>query len=117
MKTVRTTAGTVDAQARDTANWYACNDLQPPGPPSFHIIGEVEVPNPGIDVHLSEHVPQGINPTILLLELALVQKPGLWPQMVVHKHVRFEKTNIAYKEVEILSHSTLIAKVPVEDVF
>jgi len=54
MKTVRTTSGVVAIQANNTANWYAWNNLQPPGPPSFHLIGDVEVPNPGVDVHLAD---------------------------------------------------------------
>ena len=116
MATVTTEAGVVAIDASKTSNWYAWNNLMPPPPPSFHVIGEVEVPNPGVDAFLFEHVPQGINPQIILLDLVLIQRPGIWPQHVVRKQVRFDKWRATYKEVQILLNGTVIADIPVHDI-
>jgi hypothetical protein len=47
-------------QKIDTRDWYAWNNLQPPGPVSFHVTGEVLVPNPGVHPLLVPKNPQGI---------------------------------------------------------
>lgn len=59
------------------------NDTMPPKPDTFHMVGEVQVPNPGVEVLLAPRTPQGINPQTLLLTLLLVQRAGVWPQLVV----------------------------------
>ena len=33
-----------------TRDWYPWNNLMPPPPDDFHVVGEVYVPNPGVDV-------------------------------------------------------------------
>lgn len=48
------------------------------------VSGLVRVGNPGIKAVLSYAVPQGTNPRILLLRLDLVQRPGIWPSVVVY---------------------------------
>jgi hypothetical protein len=62
--------------------------------------------------------PQGINPDILLMDLILVQKPGIWPQWVTWVPARYDKilVNSTYKRVEIFCEGNKIADVPVEDV-
>jgi hypothetical protein len=100
----------------DSRDWYAWNDLQPPGPPRFHLTGEVLVPNPGVHPLLVRKAPQGINPTILLLDLLLKQEPGLWPQVMVWLPARYDKTPGYYRQVQIFSQGTLIADLPVQDV-
>lgn len=101
------------AQSRD---WYAWNDLQPPTPDYFHITGEVNVANPGVDPMLVPTEPQGPNPTILMLDLYLCQRPGNWPQVLVWKSVRYDKkiTN-GYAEVQIMCDGKAIATVDVEN--
>jgi plastocyanin len=99
-----------------TTGWYAWNNRMPPGPPSFHIIGEITVPNPGVDVLLTERVPQGINPQIILLALHLVQRPGLWPQHVAVKQAHFEKYRAAYSEADVFFGTSSIAHLKVVDV-
>lgn len=99
-----------------TSNWYAWNDLMPPGPPDFHVIGDVKVANPGVDPVLHARVPQGINPKILLLNLFLVQRPGIWPQIEVVKQVRYDRTNITYEQVQVFCGEKVIADIKVEDV-
>ena len=99
-----------------TSNWFAWNNIQPPGPPSFHIIGEVQVPNPGIDVLLTKRSPQGINPQVILLDLHLMQRPGLWPQHVAIKQAHFEEWRARYSEADVLIGGSIIAHVPVVDI-
>ncbi len=102
-------------QARD---WYAWLDLMPPSPDDLHVIGEVSVSNPGVDPILVTRTPQGINPRILLLDLLLCQRPGIWPQVLVWKQARFDKTGrvLRYDQVDIFCGDRVIASVTVEDV-
>ncbi|NUM53020.1 MAG: hypothetical protein HUU46_05195 [Candidatus Hydrogenedentes bacterium] len=99
-----------------TRDWYAWNNLMPPKPDDFHVTGEVQVGNPGIEVLLTPRTPQGINPTILILDLILVQLPGVWPQVVVWKPVRYDKNNATYKQVQIFYRACEVANIPVVDV-
>ena len=98
--------------------WYAWTNLQPPSPNSFHVIGEVLVPNPGVKAILTPKEPQGINPTILLLDLVLVQQPGFWPQVITWTQARYDKIVIGspYKAVQVFSDGAPIAEVPVEEI-
>ncbi len=59
--------GTVLENCVDTRNWYAWNNQMPPPPDDFHVVGEVEVPNPGVEVRLVERVPAG-NQSCLLVD-------------------------------------------------
>lgn len=104
-----------DAQTQD---WYAWINLMPPPPDDFHVVGEVYVPNPGVDPFLTPRVPQGTNPTILQLDLYLCQQPGIWPQVFVWKPVRYDKVgrNFGYERVEVFCGEERIADFPVETV-
>lgn len=62
----------------------------PPTPDFVHVVGEVSVPNPGVDAELTYREPQGINPAILLLDLRLHQRPGFWSQVMTWKPVRYD---------------------------
>ncbi|MEX2112987.1 MAG: hypothetical protein WD845_07360 [Pirellulales bacterium] len=99
-----------------TRNWYAWNDLQPPKPDVFHIVGEVQVPNPGVNPMLVPKVPPGFNHRILLLDLILVQLPGNWPQMVTWKPVQFSRVNVTYDSVDVYYRNELVVTVPVDDI-
>ena len=71
----------------------------------YYVGGEVLVGNPGIEALLYYRVPQGINPKILMLDLVLIQRPGVWPQVetwVSAKYIRMGKPG-QYTDVEILS--------------
>ena len=49
--------------------------------------------------------PQGINPAILMLDLHLVQKPGMWPQVLAVAHARYDRycrRARRHKSVEVL---------------
>jgi hypothetical protein len=99
-----------------TRDWYAWNNLMPPRPGVFHLVGEVQVVNLGVDVVLALRTPQGTNPRVLLLDLILVQQPGIWAQIVMWKQARYEKINVAYDRVEIFHDNQTIASIPVDNV-
>ena len=108
----------INSKTVNTRNWHAWNNLMPPPPYSFFVVGEVEVPNPGVEALLVPKVPQGTNPAILMLDLHLIQKPGVWPQNVTWVQARYEKiiTGKQYSEVEIFYNNQRIALIPVIDV-
>jgi hypothetical protein len=67
------------------------------------VAGDVRVGNPGIEAVLHYAVPQGINPKILVLDLSLKQRPGVWPAVETWdstKYVRISKPG-QYDQVEI----------------
>ncbi len=100
----------------NTRHWYAWNDTQPPKPSALHLIGEVEVANPGVIPTLVPRVPQGFNPRILLLDLHLVQSPGIWPQIVVWKQASHMQIHADYDSVSIFFEGNVIADLPVKRV-
>lgn len=108
----------VSCEGVATRDWYAWNNLMPPKPDDFHIVGEVQVGNPGIVAMLCPREPQGINPDILLMDLILVQQPGIWPQRVVWVTARYDKVlvNSTYTSVTVFCEDTQIIDVPVENV-
>ena len=61
----------------DARDWYAWINRMPPKPDGLHVIGEVFANNAGVQAELRVREPQGINPDILLLDLHLVQRPGM----------------------------------------
>ena len=110
--------GVVPCKGVETRDWYAWNNLMPPKPDDFHVVGEVLVGNPGIQAVLTPKEPQGINPDILLLEMFLIQQPGIWPQVQTWVPARYDKIlqNSTYKSVEVFCGDDVIATVPVVDV-
>jgi len=101
-----------------TAHWYAWLDLMPPTPDHLLVTGEVLVANPGVQPMLVVHEPQGINQRVLMLDLLLCQQPGMWPQILVWKPVKFRRTGRAlrYDQVDILCGGQIIVSIPVEDI-
>jgi hypothetical protein len=101
-------------------DWYAWINTQPIGPPAIHVIGGIEVGNPGIDVLLTKRSPTGFNPAILMLDVSLYQKPGMWPQMMTCASARYDETlpnnPKAYSAVEIFHDGKLIAKIDSIDI-
>lgn len=116
MADARVEAQVLSVPKVDTRDWYAWNNLQPPGPARFHVTGEVLVPNPGVHPLLVPKTPQGINPTILLLDLLLKQEPGIWPQIVVWMPARYDKQPAYYRQVQIFFGQQVIADLPVHDI-
>jgi hypothetical protein len=71
---------------------------------AYYVSGNVLVGNPGIEAVLRYRIPQGINPKILMLNLVLIQRPGVWPQVqtwVSARYVAMGKPG-QYTDVEIL---------------
>ncbi|MBX3305908.1 MAG: hypothetical protein KF751_07625 [Nitrospira sp.] len=103
----------------DTRNWRAWIDLMPPKPGDFQVTGEVYASNPGIRPELTPSIPQGINPAILMLDLKLVQQPGMWPQVMTWAKVNYKESmgpkSHRYSEVEIRSNGESIAQIKVEE--
>ena len=108
----------VPCEGKPTRGWYAWNNRMPTGPGSFHVIGEVQVGNPGIVAILTPRVPQGINPKILLLDLHLRQRSGIWPQVVTWATARYDSEipKPPYSEVQVFCGKEEVAHVPVEDI-
>ncbi len=103
-----------------TRKWYAWNDLTPPKPDYFHVTGEVLVANPGIQGELLERVPQGFNPSILLLDLHLTQRPGIWAQQTTWAQCRYDSLLITgwskYAAVEIHFNGNIIVTIQVDEI-
>lgn len=118
MADVKTEGSCIPCQKVDSKDWYAWINLMPPPPDDFHVVGEVLVPNPGVDPLLVPKNPQGINPEILLMDLLLIQRPGIWPQHLVWKQARYDKIGrgFKYREVDVFCGQENIARIKVEEV-
>ncbi len=65
------------ANAPRTRSWKALEGRQPQGPLTLYVSGEFETRNSNQTPQLREAVPQGINPTILILNLTVTEgEPG-----------------------------------------
>ena len=106
----------VSCKHAETQDWYAWIDTTPPKPDELHVIGEIKVGNPGIYAVLRKKAPQGINPRILLLDLLLIQKPGIWPPQVTCIAVRYDAviTGRGFSEVDVFCENEIIAQIPVD---
>jgi len=97
-------------------NMAAWNNKMPPGPGSLIVTAQVEVPNPGVEPMLVVAVPQGINPAILILDLYMCQKPGIWPQVVCEKPVRHDQgINPLYTQVDIRCGGDIVGSADIFD--
>ena len=106
----------VETRQIKTQNWYAWINKMPPPPDTLYVRGEVEVSNPGVEVALYKRQPQGINPAIILLDLFLIQRPGIWPAMVTLKTAAYEEVgrNLTYATAEVFQQGESVASIPVE---
>ena len=104
----------------ETKEWYAWVNLMPPKPDDFHVTGEILVGNPGIQTQLCVREPQGNNPNILLLDLHLFQRPGMWPQVMTWVQARYDRIltpgSLKYEQVEIFLDNESIAQISVDEV-
>lgn len=86
------TARAMDAKKNPAdEQWSAWINEMPLSPRTLQVNGWVTVPNPGVLVSLRRSVPQGFNPAILLLDLETVQLPGIWPTVLMTKHVAYDE--------------------------
>lgn len=75
--------------APESRGWYAWNDLMPPRPNFINVIGEVLLAHPGVHAELLYRSPQGINPSILLLDLRLTELAAAGEDPTTWKTVRY----------------------------
>ncbi len=118
MANTKSDGAVLECSGITTRDWYAWLNLMPPGPCQLHVSGEIQVPNPGVDPLITPREPQGINPAVFLLDLYLVQRPGLWPDVLVWKQVRYDKvlpSKQEYSEVQIFCGDIVIATIPVQE--
>ena len=110
----RATAQTNDVQTR---GWHAWIDRMPPAPARLHVVGEVEVGNPGIAALLvSRDAPDAVAGS-LQLHLYLAQRPELWPQVMVWVNASYEKVLIpddpSIDTVEVFYGGSCLVRLPV----
>jgi hypothetical protein len=102
--------------APNTRNWSA-NELSDLVGRHYHIEvhGEVETSATNYSPKLAEHVPQGINPRILLLDLTIVKTAEFGGQIVEYHKVAFEHPTSGhqYDEVDILFDGEIIERIKV----
>jgi len=81
----------------------------------FQLIGEVKVPNLGVEILVAAADPQGFNPEILMLDLHLVQRSGAWPMQEVWKQAVYRRPIGAagYTNADILCDGRSVAFVEV----
>jgi hypothetical protein len=97
------------------SGWKAWHDNQPPGPATLHVTGECTFPTTGYSVELKPHHPQGINPSIYLMDKIVQEPTGNVAQVVTVVKVHYrEVTNAKYSEIHILTDNVHI---PVEEVW
>jgi hypothetical protein len=97
------------SEKHNCKNWSAVHDFMPPRPARLKVRGECTFPTPGFKVTLKKAVPQGINPTILILEKIVVKPTGIEPQIVTTIPVEYEETtDQPTKEVVIMPDDTKI---------
>ena len=101
--------------SKASPGWYAWLDTMPPGPNHLHVVGDVLVSNPGVLAVLTMREPQGTNPKILILDLSLVQQPGMWPAVMSHAQSRFDRFLPSgpspYQSVEVYLGATKIVTI------
>lgn len=102
----------------ETRDWYAWTNLMPPPPDELHVVGEVLVANPGVVPSLVPRRPPAKGKKTLQLDLVLVQQPGIWPQVLTWKPVRYDKVLLGKgpDTIEIFCGDEKIATIPVQDV-
>jgi hypothetical protein len=83
-------------------SWSAILDKMPPERPRLTVKGICTCPTGGFKPSLKKAIPQGINPSILILDLEAVAPTGIVNQMVTDSEVTYrEDDSPNYQEVEI----------------
>ena len=115
-ETVHKDHGVISDDGLETRKWYAWNDIMPPKPDFFHVIGEVKVRNPGIIALLCPPESPDLNVDIISLDLILVQQPGNWTMNTTWAQARYDSMILKnlYKTVLIRYEGEQIAEITVE---
>ena len=75
----------------ETSDFTAWINLQPPGPSRLIVVGKVVTDGGNLKPKLTERVPQGVNPTILILDLTIEKTNDIGTEDISPRDVRFEK--------------------------
>ncbi|MFA4973033.1 MAG: hypothetical protein WC683_10485 [bacterium] len=83
------------AADRQGPGWWAWENTMPgPGSQkSLHVLGLVMMPTPGYVLKLVKAQPQGFNPNVLILDLAITRPSGLVTQVLTLTRVEFEEAS------------------------
>ena len=109
----------------DSENWYSWVNLMPgtvgsDGLTELRIIGNVLVANPGVNVSLTVG-DQGFNPEVLVMNLELVQEPGIFPAVLTWKQATFEQSiNMDYQNytaIQLFHNDEFVAYFTVEEIW
>jgi hypothetical protein len=83
-------------------SWTAVLDRMPPAPPRLTVEGYCTCPTGGYKASLTKAIPQGSNPTILILDLSTTPPSGIANQIVTDYKVAYqEERSPNYQEVQI----------------
>lgn len=100
-----------------TRNWKALEMPDFAGR-DYHlsVSGEVEVSATNKTPHLTQHVPQGFNPRILLLDLTIRTDGGMGADVMTWKQVTLRQSTNGnqYDEVDILFDGEVIERIKVD---
>src|SRR5258708_35572291 len=99
-KAAKTKTGKAKASPGNCSGWKAVLNMMPPGPWILRVTGKCKFPRHGYKVTLKEAVPQGINPSILLLRKTVKAGIGIMVPQVVPV-VFTKKTKTKYTHVTI----------------
>ena len=102
--------------APKTRNWSA-NELPDFAGHRYHlkVHGEVETSATNYAPKLTEHIPQGFNPRILLLDLTIVKTAEFGGQVVAFRSADYDRPTNGhqYDEVDILFDGEIIERIKV----
>ena len=106
------------SDVRKSFDWTAYINRQPgPGAkPTLYVHGTCEMPTAGYKLTLQPLVPQGTNPTILILQL-FEQKPDISAQVITNTPVSYSQSLEGLKHPILEVHITPInVKIKVREV-
>lgn len=100
---------------RRSFDWTAYIDHRSEGGPVLRVYGVCEMPTSGYSLCLRPLIPQGFNPTILILQL-LEQRPESAPRVITNTPVMYEQMLEGLKHPILEVHITPInVKIPVRE--
>lgn len=93
----------------DCSDWHAWHDRMPGKNPKLHVVGVCTFPTSGYSVELRPHHPQGINPSIYMLDKVVHKPDGPVLQVVTEVPVHYrEQTSAKYTQVQIQPDNEIV---------
>ena len=91
-----------DGQPSRFGDWHAWHDRTPGAQPTLHVVGTEVFPTAGYRVELRPTVPQGVNPSIYILEKIVYPPEGEVAQVETEVQIHYrEATSGEYTSVTI----------------